>query len=261
MFNNEDAFQIFKEACKLISTQKDILQDQERVIMNALSTILKYNVDDIQKHRNFFLSIDSKYHDNLFCYLCKFCIDNLECSDFNSFSNKDFPVPNNLEVDTTEVQNIMKSMPKNSNISFSSESKFFECDQRKVDNVLYTIIEMIQNQHSLSIFDEVTVNTDLILLYIFKNLIPQSKYYKSWHFFYLSSTFLQLLNRNNFFQVARDISEQLFLVSIDDDVPLYGFYVQMQCYSYQNNIVDALIYASFIFSNINRNFNLPILVR
>jgi hypothetical protein len=63
-----------------------------------------------------------------------------------------------------------------------------------------------------------------------------------WYFYSLSNLVIQITNKNELYQQARNLSEELFLLCIKEKMPVYGYYIQFNCYARQNNIQDSLYY-------------------
>jgi len=63
-------------------------------------------------------------------------------------------------------------------------------------------------------------------------------------FYYSAGMFLDRLNTSEYFQAARDFSEELLISSFNDNVPEYGFFTAFRCYSNQKSVYAAILFAN-----------------
>lgn len=70
-------------------------------------------------------------------------------------------------------------------------------------------------------------------------------------FYFIIGIFIDRLNSSEFYQAARDVSEEIIISSFNDGYPQFGFFNAYRCYSGQGSAQAALLYA-----NISMNFAL-----
>ncbi|MEZ5082652.1 MAG: hypothetical protein R2750_04285, partial [Bacteroidales bacterium] len=63
-------------------------------------------------------------------------------------------------------------------------------------------------------------------------------------FYFSCGIFIDMLEKSEFFQSARDFSEEILISSFNDDITEYGFFNSFRCYSNQGNVHAALLYAN-----------------
>lgn len=63
-------------------------------------------------------------------------------------------------------------------------------------------------------------------------------------FYFAAGMFLDRLNTSEYFQAARDVSEEIIISSFNDGTPEYGFFNSYSCYSSQGSIHAAILYAN-----------------
>lgn len=90
-------------------------------------------------------------------------------------------------------------------------------------------------------------------LYIAYNLIKLSGK-DFYHFYKLCDLTIELMNHTGDYQLARNISEQIFLLSMQDGNGIYGIYIKANCFLVQKNQIDALIYLCCVVNNLNGQY-------
>lgn len=70
------------------------------------------------------------------------------------------------------------------------------------------------------------------------------------NFYRLCNLVIQVFNKNELYQDARNLSEEILCLSIKENIAIYGCYIQLTCFTRQKNIQDALYYYLCIFSKL-----------
>ena len=63
-------------------------------------------------------------------------------------------------------------------------------------------------------------------------------------FYFSAGMFLDRLNTSEYFQAARDFSEEIMISSFVDEIPEFGFLNSFRCYSSQGSVHAAILYAN-----------------
>lgn len=63
-------------------------------------------------------------------------------------------------------------------------------------------------------------------------------------FYFIIGIFIDRLNSSEFYQVSRDVSEEIIISSFNDGYPQFGFFNAFRCYSAQGSAQAALLYAN-----------------
>lgn len=63
-------------------------------------------------------------------------------------------------------------------------------------------------------------------------------------FYFIIGIFIDRLNSSEFYQAARDVSEEVIISSFNDECPQFGFFNAFRCYSAQGSAQAALLYAN-----------------
>lgn len=106
----------------------------------------------------------------------------------------------------------------------------------------------IIDQSAFRKIDDAEINFLLINLLVLSGF--QKKYDVSHYFHTGAMNMIDMLNLSHHYQKARDLSEELLLVSIKENKPWFGWYILFTCYSAQNNLKEAALYGSLFFSTI-----------
>lgn len=115
----------------------------------------------------------------------------------------------------------------------------------------YDIITNIV-QHCGSRLNKQDNKTNLMHLNLAYNCIKIAKR-EEVHFYHLSNLVIQIMNHTQDYQLARNIVEQIFQLSINNGNGIYGFYLKADCYLMQKNLNDALIYLTIVLYHIDEN--------
>lgn len=63
-------------------------------------------------------------------------------------------------------------------------------------------------------------------------------------FYFIIGIFIDRLNSSEFYQAARDVSEEIIISSFNDGYPQFGFFNAFRCYSTQGSTQASLLYAN-----------------
>ncbi len=82
----------------------------------------------------------------------------------------------------------------------------------------------------------------MLQLPILRHLLVRIK--NSELFYFIIGIFIDRLNSSEFYQAARDVSEEIIISSFNDGYPQFGFFNAFRCYSAQGSAQAALLYAN-----------------
>lgn len=71
-------------------------------------------------------------------------------------------------------------------------------------------------------------------------------------FYYIINIFIDRLTTSEFYQIARDLSEEILISSKKDNLNFYGFFISFRVYSNQANSQAALIYGNLCLNSISK---------
>ncbi|WP_289666004.1 hypothetical protein [Flavobacterium panacagri] len=109
-------------------------------------------------------------------------------------------------------------------------------------NILYTLKpEKITDQKIEDFLLQITI------IKAFKN-----KYSLDYEFFTLCHNFIDTLNFNNKYQRARNFSEEILVISIQEEKHYYGWGLLFNCFIYQNSPYEASIYGALYYTSLSR---------
>ncbi|WP_299555461.1 hypothetical protein [Seonamhaeicola sp.] len=72
-------------------------------------------------------------------------------------------------------------------------------------------------------------------------------------FYFIIGIFIDRLNSSEFYQAARDVSEEIIISSFNDDYPQFGFFNAFRCYSAQGSAQTSLLYANISMHLVLKN--------
>ncbi|SNR71917.1 hypothetical protein [Flavobacterium sp. ov086] len=109
-------------------------------------------------------------------------------------------------------------------------------------NILYTLKpEKITDERIEDFMLQITI------IKAFKN-----KYSLDYEFFTVCHNFVDTLNYNSKYQRARNFSEEILVISIQEKKHYYGWGLLFNCFIYQNSPFEASIYGSLYYTSLSR---------
>ncbi len=123
----------------------------------------------------------------------------------------------------------------------TSQNVSFDITKEKAEVYFSYICDCIESFNTRKIKYDDMYNTIGIMIAIAGNLNRKAEQNR-WFFFKLCNLAVQILNKNELYQNARDFSEEIYLLSCHENSSIYGCYILLNCYIQQKNTQDALYY-------------------
>ncbi len=171
------------------------------------------------------------------------CYNNLQQIEFEAFDTKILTE----DVNDNTLLNWERHLDKSfsSNIQLRVSDFIFDSDgltyTEKLE-IISMVRVIIQKKSENLIWDEDVIYEVLVNLSVARSLLDEIK--NSSYFYFLASMVMDRYNTSQFYQNARDFSEELIITSYNQKIPYWGFYLSFKCYSNNSSAIAALFYAN-----------------
>ncbi len=128
---------------------------------------------------------------------------------------------------------------------------FFDVNLNKQDKSEFMefLIEIFQTKiHKVDMTEE-DIQNQFTLLFFIKNLAYESGNVSLFH--YIAATYLEVLNINRFYQLSRNLAEEILIVSYQNSTDIsLSFLCYFYSYNSQQNIITSIIFSFIILTRI-----------
>lgn len=188
------------------------------------------------------------------------CYNNLQHIEFEAFNNKILTE----DISDHTLSNWENHLDKSFNHDMQLRVSDFIFDSDGLDftqklEIISMIRGIIQKRSENLTWDEDIIYEVLVNLSVARSLLDETN--NSSYFYFLASMVMDRYNTSQFYQLARDLSEELIITSYKQKIPYWGFYLSFKCYSNNSSVIAALFYANLSLLSaidskqlVNKNF-------
>lgn len=228
--------------------------DNEKLVKESLYELIHNSIDESNSNRMKVLGLLNDYEtisNYLLISITLGTLDTLGSLESNIIKNEQILQDYTFEEIKDEFNDFFEHISnKLSGMRFlDSQNVRIELDTYKATVYFSYIVDCIQVFSEKKIKDDGIHITIMLMLMIagiltINGSIDRAKFYK------LCNLVIQVFNKNELYQDARNLSEEILCLSINENIAIYGCYVQLTCFTRQKNIQDSLFYYICIFSKI-----------
>ncbi|UPQ78624.1 hypothetical protein M0M57_13460 [Flavobacterium azooxidireducens] len=273
VFPNSDRMQLYIDVCDYVDERENL-----EIKINQLNNVLNLqyynsnsNDDDklIDKTIQYYLTdifnllAHSKYEFGLnrneisksfqkinirgFAHLIHYFTNTL--NNLESIKVKNTKTFNSVKFETEDTYKLMDKLLVGNNVirlsEFKSDTNLNKVEEKQIITLNLEVLATV----TITRYLPEDFNIFLLSLAIIKNY--KDKYNLHFEFYSAVNNIISSLNFNNYYQTARNLSEEVLLISIDEKRLHRGWGVLFVCYEQQKNIFDASIYGCLYITAIS----------
>lgn len=239
---------------------KDSEEKTREILSKILSLISDLEFDKSNKIRKKILGFITKYEKGIIHLFLSSLLVSIHR--FNSIS--EYPYIDSTyfteEKDTQLFNKVFNNYTNKVKISLrESNHEFIDINCNESIKVFSLISSMLQSKALGSASNEDESIMTITFLSI-ANICNRQGKIDRWEFYLLCDVAMRNLNRNSLHQKVRDFSEEIYLMSVDEFKPIYGYYIQLKSYIFQRNIIDSSLYLLLFINRLDKNIPINVII-
>lgn len=215
--------------------------------LTDIFNLLAYSKYEFGLNRNEISNSFKKINIRGFAHLIHYFTNTL--NSLESVKLKSSKTFNSVKFENEDTYKLMDKLLVSNNLirlsEFKSDVKLTKIEEKQVITLNLQVLATI----TITRYSPEDFNIFLLSLSIIKNY--KDKYNLHFEFYSAVNNIISSLNFNNNYQTARNLAEEVLLISIDEKKLYRGWSVLFVCYEQQKNIFDATVYGCLYITAIS----------